>query len=230
MLEQVRSGRLKWLRGDIKEFVETGIVFNYRTKGVPKGGPGKETLIEGDVCVMATGYHRPSLSFLPEDVFNEPYSPPNWFLQTFPVGHVDICANNCTYINGIGTVGNVHIGIYTRVLLMFLTDPETRPSTPAMRLWVDWTRMWKGGAPGGALEFLTYSELMCWFIFSLFWNPKRWKWFFFILSGRGNMPGNNFAKENQIRNGQARRQDKDRPDESRKKDQQGPDGITPYAF
>ncbi len=30
---------------------------------------------------MATGYQRPSLSFLPPEVFEEPYQPPNWYLQ-----------------------------------------------------------------------------------------------------------------------------------------------------
>jgi len=120
ILQQVRSGRAKWLRGDIKHFTETGILFNHRSQGVPKGGPGREELIEGDMCIMATGYERPSLSFLPPDCFEENYEPPSWYLQVFPPKHPTICANNCTYVNAIGTVGNYHIGIYTRFLLMFL--------------------------------------------------------------------------------------------------------------
>ncbi|KAL1852241.1 hypothetical protein Plec18167_006054 [Paecilomyces lecythidis] len=204
ILEQVRKGKLKWLRGDIKEFAESGIIFNHRANGVPKGGPGEETTIKGDICIMATGYHRPSLSFLPDDVFKEPYKPPNWFLQTFPIGHTDICANNCTYINGIGTVGNIHIGLYTRLLLMFLADPRTRPSAAWMRIWVDWTRMCKRAAPGGALEFFTYSELMWWIIFNIFSSPRRWKWIFFVLWGWGSIPANHAGDENFIANGNSR--------------------------
>ena len=186
MLEQVRSGRIDWLRGDIKEFKEKGILFNHREAGVPKGGPGREELIEGDICVMATGFQRPSLAFLPQECFSSPYSPPNWFLQSFPPGYSDLCANNCTYVNAIGTVGNIHIGLYTRLLLMFITDPSTRPSPAWMHAWVDWTRLWKEGAPGGALEFFTYSELVWWIVFCLASDPRRWNWIIFVLSGWGD--------------------------------------------
>ncbi|KAF7159431.1 hypothetical protein CNMCM6106_006704 [Aspergillus hiratsukae] len=186
ILEQVRSGQIAWLRGDIKEFKEKGILFNHREKGIPKGGPGREELLEGDICVMATGFQRPTLAFLPQECFNPPYSPPNWFLQTFPPGHSDLCAINCTYVNAIGTVGNIHMGLYTRLLLMFIADPRTRPSPAWMRAWVDWTRSWKQGAPGGALEFFTYSELVWWIVLSLASNPFRWKWIIFVLGGWGN--------------------------------------------
>lgn len=208
VLEQVRRGQITWLRGDIKEFKEDGILFNEREQGVPKGGPGREELIEGDICVMATGFQRPSLGFLPHDSFKPPYSPPNWFLQSFPIGHPDICANNCTYVNAIGTVGNIHIGLYTRLLLMYIVDPDARPSPAWMRLWVDWTRTWKSKAPGGALEFFTYAELIWWIIFNLASHPRRWRWIPFVLGGFGEL--SNFgdhkttAPENLLENGKYR--------------------------
>lgn len=96
IFHQIRRHRAEWLRGDIIGFTETGIRFNQRQRGVPKNGPGKEVVVEGDMVIMATGFHRPSLSFLPDEVFQEPYQPPNWYLQVFPPEHVDICANNCT--------------------------------------------------------------------------------------------------------------------------------------
>ncbi|KAJ5982229.1 hypothetical protein N7451_012329 [Penicillium sp. IBT 35674x] len=201
ILKQIRSGRIEWLRGDIKEFKEKGILFNHREKGIPKGGPGREELIEGDICVMATGFHRPSLAFLPKRCFDSPYSPPNWFLQAFPPGYSDICANNCTYVNAIGTVGNIHIGLYTRLLLMFIVDPSTRPSPAWMRAWVDWTRSLKEGAPGGALEFFTYSELVWWIVLSLMSNPFRWKWMVFVLAGWGDpLPPNGTHQNDQRSN------------------------------
>ena len=99
IFHQIREHKAEWLRGDIIGFTENGIRFNHRAKGVPKGGPGRESVVEGDMVIMATGYQRPSLSFLPREVFQEPYSAPNWYLQTFPPQHQSICANNCTVSN-----------------------------------------------------------------------------------------------------------------------------------
>ncbi|KAF2213087.1 hypothetical protein CERZMDRAFT_39799 [Cercospora zeae-maydis SCOH1-5] len=185
VLEQIRSGKASWLRGDIKNFEENGIKFNHRSQGVPKNGPGREELIEGDICILATGYERPSLSFLPSECFEENYEPPNWYLQVFPPKHMSICANNCTYVNAIGAVGNWHIGIYTRFLLMFLVDPLARPTEGLMKLWIDFTRWVKRFAPTGAFDFFTYSELVYWFVFVILINPFRWKWALFVLTGRG---------------------------------------------
>jgi hypothetical protein len=148
VLELVRNGKAEWLRGDIKRIEKDGIVFNRRNTGVPKGGPGREMLVEADIIILATGYEKPSLNFLPDDCFEEGYAPPNWYMQCFPPMHVDICAANCTYVNAIGTVGNYHIGIYTRFLLMYLVDPLARPREPLMRLWIGMVRWVKSKAPG----------------------------------------------------------------------------------
>lgn len=83
VLEQIRSGNAEWLRGDILEVEEKGIRFNRRQQGVPKNGPGHETVEEGEVIIMATGYKRPSLSFLPEECFKDPYSAPNWYIHCY---------------------------------------------------------------------------------------------------------------------------------------------------
>lgn len=66
---QIRAGRAEWLRGDLIGFTKKGIKFNRRAKGVPKGGPGREIVVEGDMVIMATGFQRPSLAFLPDEVF-----------------------------------------------------------------------------------------------------------------------------------------------------------------
>ncbi len=96
VMDKIRSGKAEWLRGDIKCFIEEGVKFNIRSRGVPVGGPGRECLIKADIVVMATGFDRPTLNFLPENSFVDPYTPPNWYLQTFPPQHVSVCANNCT--------------------------------------------------------------------------------------------------------------------------------------
>ncbi|PYH79233.1 flavin-binding monooxygenase [Aspergillus uvarum CBS 121591] len=187
LFEQIRQGKARWLRGDIVSAEADGIRFNFRSRGVPKGGPGHESLVPGDVVIMATGFKRPSLSFLPDDAFEEPYSPPSWYLQTFPPKYPSICANNSTYVNAIGTVGNMHIGIYTRFLLMFLTDPLSRPSEGRMKTWIDFTRLMKKMSPVGAFDFFTYTELIYWFVFCILVNPFRWKWAPFVLFGIGYM-------------------------------------------
>lgn len=152
ILEQVRAGSASWLRGDIRHFTPTGLVFNHRSRGVPKNGPGREQHLEGDMVILATGFQRPSLSFLPDDCFQQDYEPPNWYLQTFPPAHVNVCANNCTYVEAIGTVGHLHIGVYTRFLLVWLVDPLARPNEFWMKKWIDTTRFVKRLAPGGAFE------------------------------------------------------------------------------
>lgn len=72
VMDKIRSGEAEWLRGDIKGFTEKGIKFSLRAKGVPSGGPGRERDIDADIVVMATGYARPSLNFLPEGKFLYP--------------------------------------------------------------------------------------------------------------------------------------------------------------
>ncbi|TVY50465.1 Dimethylaniline monooxygenase [N-oxide-forming] 5, partial [Lachnellula cervina] len=202
VMEKIRSGKAEWLRGDIKGFTEEGVKFNIRAKGVPAGGPGHEKVIKGDIVVMATGFDRPSLDFLPDDNFVDPYSPPNWYLQTFPPAHPSVCCNNCTYVNAIGSVGNWHIGIYTRILLMFLSDPLTRPSPFWMERWIDMTRVLKKFAPTGAFDFFTYLELVWWFTFCIAINPFRWKWALFVFFGLGHgLPRRVVDAEDRIRNG-----------------------------
>ena len=123
---------------------------------------------------------------------------------------MDICANNCTYINAIGTVGNYHIGIYCRFLLMFLVDPLARPNERLMKTWIDFTRWVKQFAPTGAFEFFTYAELIYWFVFIIAVNPFRWKWALFVMTGVGvALPKRIVEEEEKLRNGlrEARKED-----------------------
>lgn len=88
-------------------------------------------------------------------------------------------------MSAVGTVGNWHIGIYTRILLMFLMDPLTRPGEFWMERWVDMTRLLKAASPTGAFDFFTYLELVWWFTFCIAFNPFRWKWALFVFCGIG---------------------------------------------
>ncbi|OAA46724.1 flavin-binding monooxygenase-like protein [Beauveria brongniartii RCEF 3172] len=191
IMQQLRDGKAQWIRGDIEGFTEHGVHVNQRAQGVPKGGPGKDKVVDADIVVLATGFKRPSLSFLPQDCFEDPYCPPNWYLQTFPPPHPSLSAINCTYVAAIGTVGNWHIGIYTRIMLMFITDPLARPSPFWMRRWIGLTRFLKSYSPTPAFDFFTYLELIWWFVFCVSINPFRWKWALFVLFGVGfDLPNN----------------------------------------
>lgn len=188
LLNLIRSGRAQWLRGDLVTVSRNSVSYTLRAQGVPKGGPGRHIDIPTDILVFATGFQRPPLSFLPDACFeDERYTPPNWYLQTFPPAPAPpgtISAINSTYVNAIGTVGHFHIGVYTRLLLMFLTDPLTRPPASAMRFWVRLTQWLKKAAPTtGALEFFTYAELCWWFLECVLVNPFRWKWVPFVVAG-----------------------------------------------
>lgn len=97
VMDKIREGKAEWLRGDILGFTENGIKFNKRAKGVPKGGPGQEVEVKADITVMATGFQRPSLTFLPKEMFAEPYGPPNWYLQVSR--HLSISAQGKLIMN-----------------------------------------------------------------------------------------------------------------------------------
>ncbi|KAK0629594.1 monooxygenase [Bombardia bombarda] len=202
VMDKLRSGKAEWIRCDIEEFERKGVRVNHRDKGVDAGGPGRQELIEGDIVVMATGYKRPELSFLPDSCHEKPYAPPNWYLQTFPPEHPSLSCINCTYMSAIGTVGNWHIGIYTRILLMFLVDPLTRPRPFWMKRWIDMTRLVKSTSPVGPFEFFTYLELVWWFVFCVAFNPFRWKWALFVFFGLNfALPQHVVEGEKKIRNG-----------------------------
>lgn len=94
VLDRIREGHADWVRGDIEGFNHDAVRMNRRERGVPAGGDGKSETIPLDIIVMATGFGRPSLSFLPDDCFDKPYDPPSWYLQTFPPTHPSISAIN----------------------------------------------------------------------------------------------------------------------------------------
>ena len=94
-----------------------------------------------------------------------------------------------------------HIGIYTRLLLVFLVDPLARPQEYWMKKWIDMTRFLKKRSPVGAFDFFTYSELIYWFVFCIAINPFRWKWALFVFFGIGSaLPLSVVKEEDRLRN------------------------------
>lgn len=191
IFELMRQGRASWVRGDIRGFANDGIHFTRRKCTPKKGEIGVETTEQGDICILATGYRRPSLAFLPQTKSSSKYQPPNWYLQTFPTENATICATNCTWREGIGSVGGVHIGLYTRFLLAFVLDPNARPSERMMKAWVDLVYLLKKPYEGGALSFVSSAELFFWFLVVIAVQPGLWKWASFIINGPELLHGMN---------------------------------------
>lgn len=174
-LAHIRQGLADYLRGDLKEVKENSISFNFRKRNQKKGTKGKSMDIEADVIVVATGFEVPKINFLPQDLFPEDYTRPNLYLQVFPIEDVSVVTTNASFVKAVGTVAHVHIGIYARILALFLMEKDTRPHPRDARLWVDCIRFIKENAPGGTLSFFTYMELMIWLVAFLFFRISRLK-------------------------------------------------------
>jgi len=194
LFELVRAGKAEWLRGDVQHFTPQGIEFNRRACGTTHGDVGTITHEDGDVCILATGFRRPQLSFLPKSESSKRYNAPNWYLQCFNPEDASILATNCTWKDGIGTVGGGHIGVYTRFLLVFLMDSRTKPSQWMMKTWIDVVYLCKKPCPGGALAFVTSAELFFWMIFLILLQPALWGYASFILMGPSVAAGPTAAK------------------------------------
>lgn len=187
-LNHIRAGRCRYIRGDTQGLTRGGVKVSVRGRSSKPGDEGKEEEFPADVIVLATGFKKPDVGFLPEDLFPETYNRPNLYLQNFATEDWSVLLTNSSYVNAIGTVGHFHIGIYMRILLTFLMDKDARPAPKDMKLWVDVLRFVKRGARGGALGFFTYMELTIWVLLFHLFRLDRLKWIFFIMQGWGVYP------------------------------------------
>ena len=90
--------RRVWLPG-----VGTYSVERYGAAADPsKGRVIFEEELEADVVVLATGFERPSVDFLPQDLFPEEYNRPNLYLQNFSTEDWSVLMTNSSYVNAIG--------------------------------------------------------------------------------------------------------------------------------
>ncbi|KAI9058979.1 FAD/NAD-P-binding domain-containing protein [Trametes sanguinea] len=184
----VKSGKCQYVRGDIVRFTRNAVRVKVRGREDKPGEGKEEKEYDGDVVVLATGFKKPELTFFKDNLFPEGYDRPNLYLQNFSTEDWSVLMTNSAYQNAIGTVGHFHIGIYMRILLVFLMDPDARPTPKDMKLWVDVIRFVKRGARGGALSFFTYMELTIWLLLFHIFRLDRLKWMFFIMQGWGVYP------------------------------------------
>ncbi|GAA5951829.1 hypothetical protein JCM21900_004158 [Sporobolomyces salmonicolor] len=201
-LEHIRQGLVTYKRCDAKAVTPRGIKIVERGRNSKPGDPGQETVQRADVIILSTGYDRPTVDYLPKDLFpsdeDRDYHRPSLYLQNFTVEDCSVLLTNASYQNGLGTVvfdvkfGFRHIGILTRILLVFLLDETTRPVPAAMKTWVDvinWVKMLAWGENVSGLVFFTYAEMCIWIVLFHLFNPRRLPWLPFILFGFGVRPG-----------------------------------------
>ena len=122
VLRHIRNGLADYLRGDVNKITPNGIDFNFRKRGTKSGDKGKKMPIDADIIVIATGFEKPSIDFLPKDLFPEDYVRPNMYLQNFPVNDCSVLCTNATFKDAVGTVGNWHIGEYANASSRFSSD------------------------------------------------------------------------------------------------------------
>ncbi|KAJ3512121.1 hypothetical protein NMY22_g15428 [Coprinellus aureogranulatus] len=84
-LNHVREGKVHYVRGSPTRLSKNGVVVSPRKGAKPKDTPdpddatiitvgeGEEREIEADVVVLATGFEKPSIDFLPKELFPEGY-------------------------------------------------------------------------------------------------------------------------------------------------------------
>ncbi|KAF7798770.1 hypothetical protein EIP86_009995 [Pleurotus ostreatoroseus] len=177
-LGHVRKGRCKYIRGDTECLTSRGVLVNVRGRDSKPGDKGEKKEFDADIVVLATGFKKPDVGFLPADLFPEDYTRPNLYLQTFCTEDWSILMTNSAYMNAIDA----------RILMTFLMDKNARPTPKDMKLWVDCLRFIKRGAKGGALGFFTYMELTIWLALFHIFRLDRLKWLFFIMQGWGVSP------------------------------------------
>lgn len=184
-LQDIRAGKADYVRGDVLNLDGHSVRFNERRRGSKPEEPGTKRTFQADVIVVATGFDVPTLDFLPKDLFPEDYQRPNLYMQNFSIRDVSVCCTNAAFVGAIGTVGNVHVGIFARILALFLLEDSTRPHPRDARLWVDFIRWFKANAPGGALEHFAYAEMCVWLVAFNAFKISRIPFTLFVLCGLG---------------------------------------------
>jgi hypothetical protein len=72
-LNHIRQGRCEYVRGDIKRLTSSGVLISVRGRDSKPKDPGEDRIFGADVVVLATGFEKPKIDFLPNDLFPEGY-------------------------------------------------------------------------------------------------------------------------------------------------------------
>jgi hypothetical protein len=100
----VRSGKCSYMRSDLKRLTSNSANLSLRKRGTEPGDPGRSAEVEVDILILATGYKRPSIDFLPQDLFPDDYQRPDLYLQNFSVEDWSVLMTNSAYMNAVGEI------------------------------------------------------------------------------------------------------------------------------
>ncbi|CAH7688361.1 hypothetical protein BY996DRAFT_4581794 [Phakopsora pachyrhizi] len=185
-LKLVEDRKVEYVQAEIVQIHENGVEIRARASSKSS----KTRIIPADIIVECTGYDRPEIKsqsiqdlFKNQDEKKVDYSPPNLFLGNITVHDWSCVMLNSAYVHGVGSVGHFHIGIFNRMLMMFLVDQATRPNCNEMKRWVDQ----KSQLKNGSLCCYTYTEMMLWLIVFMVFNHNRLRWVIFVLFGFGKL-------------------------------------------
>ena len=66
ILDHIRSGLVKYIRCDTERFTQNGVLIKHHEDD-------RIEEIRADVTILATGFERPGIDFLPDDLFPSGY-------------------------------------------------------------------------------------------------------------------------------------------------------------
>lgn len=172
----VRSGRLKYFKGKLLEVLPQEVRLD-----VESDGEIREMKLKADVLINATGFNKPAWNkFLPTDELfpKKECSPPNLYLINFSAVDPTFLMANAAYVQGTAPIGNVQIGILTRMLMMFLVQPETAPQASEMEEWLK---------EHPNLRFFTLFDILIYLVNFQFTTITRLRWAIFNVFGWGSV-------------------------------------------
>ncbi|TLD17710.1 uncharacterized protein PgNI_02441 [Pyricularia grisea] len=176
--------RCFWLQARSVRFSASGLLVDESGPCLDGGPAGSHTVaVPADVVIMASGYDRPKTYFLPAEYREWPYEMGYWFGQVFAPWDMSVCALNCTYRHGLGSWGAWHTGFLMRILLMFISLPDARPSESKLACLQLRSRILRSWLPAGFTDYVGYLEILSWFVGVILIQPWRWGWILFILFG-----------------------------------------------
>lgn len=155
-LNLIRQGKTIYHKGVVDRIVHDGVYYQPR-KGEPDYGV--PSFIRADAIIYATGFKKPGFDFLPSGLLDKPFAPPSLYMTFICARDCSLVLTNATYKDAIGSVSNYHIGLFSRVALLFNDRPDLAPTPEEMQHWVRFYQKRKEG-----LRFLTYGELLSWFV------------------------------------------------------------------
>ncbi|KAH9428161.1 hypothetical protein MCOR02_011649 [Pyricularia oryzae] len=176
--------RCFWLQARGVHFSASGLLVDESGPCLDGGPAGSHTVaVPADLVIMASGYDRPKTHFLPAEYREWPYEMGYWFGQVFAPWDMSICALNCTYRHGLGPSGSWHTGFFMRILLMFISLPDARPSKSALSCWQLRSQVLRSLLPAELTDYVGYLEVFSWFVWAILVRPWRWGWILFVLFG-----------------------------------------------